>query len=324
MRRLPFRGGLILIVLFCLPVITAACSAHTGLERPNGVAVAADSSLYIMDFGHYRIVQASEDGKLIQRTGKFGDAADQIYYGWDIALNSYGNQYIGHTIRDDDGTRHDGVKVFSPQGKFVREIGQADYERNSGVVPNLPYGVEVDSQDRVYTADYSTNTVRIFSPAGDLLAKLPGTGQAGYSFTNPGDVAVDDERGLLYITDFTMGRLLQFQMTFAVNGTPSITFLKSFGSYGREPGALAFPQNLAVDERTGAVYVGDMGNRRVQAFDPQGALLARYVPAGVADWQVLGLAVGPDGRVYAVDALNNVVWIFSGPDQPAKRVEVKP
>lgn len=322
MHRLPFRKGLIVIQLFCLLVFTSACTARVGLDRPNGVAVAADNSLYIMDFGNYRIVQASETGRLLRTTGRLGEAQDRIYYGWDIALDAQGNQYIGHVIRDDDGPRHDGVKVFSAQGKFVREIGQVNYDRASEEQPHLPYGVEVDDQGRVYTADYGTNTVRVFSPEGKPLATLAGSGGAEYTFTSPGDVAVDDARGLLYVTDFTMGSLLQFRITFAPGGAPEITFVRSFGGYGREPGSFAFPQNLAVDGRNGTVYVGDMANRRVQAFDPQGAYLASYAPEGVDDWQVLGLAVGADGRIYACDAFNNVIWIFTVPGEPAKRVEV--
>jgi sugar lactone lactonase YvrE len=153
MHRLPFRVGSILILLFCLPVFTSACTMKAGLERPNGVAVAADNSLYIMDFGNYRIVKASETGKLLRTTGTLGEAADRIYYGWDIALDAQGNQYIGHVIRDDDGPRHDGVKVFSAKGMFLREIGQMDYDRASEEQPHLPYGVTVDGQGRVYTAD---------------------------------------------------------------------------------------------------------------------------------------------------------------------------
>lgn len=324
MHRLPLRGGFILILLLCLLILSAACSTRPGLERPNGVAVTADNRLYVMDFGNYRIVEASEDGRLISAAGKFGQAADQIYYGWDIALDSRGNQYIGHTIRDNDGTLHDGIKVFSPQGKFVREIGEVDYQPGGEVAPHQPYAVEVDGQDRVYSADYGTNTVRVFSPSGDLLVTIAGSGQEGFSFTNPGDVAVDDTRGLLYITDFTMGRLLQFKITALENGATEITFVQALGSYGREPGMFAFPQNLAVDERSGTVYVGDMGNRRIQAFDPKGALLASYAPPDVDDWQVLGLAVDSQGRLIACDALNSVVWIFPGPGLPARRVEVRP
>src|SRR5512133_2127719 len=146
MRRLPFFGGFILALFLFL----SACAPKAGLERPNGVALAADGSLYVMDFGNYRLVHAAQDGHLLQASGTFGRAADQIYFGWDLAVDSRGNLYFGSTIRDDEGTRHDGVKVFPPAGRFQREIGAADYTRAGEDSARLPYGVEVDSQDRVY------------------------------------------------------------------------------------------------------------------------------------------------------------------------------
>jgi DNA-binding beta-propeller fold protein YncE len=321
MRRFLVPGGLILATLM---VLISACAAQVGLERPNGVAVAADHSLYVMDFGHYRIVHADENGKLLKTAGKFGSTAGEIYFGWDLATDTRGSLYFGSTVREDEWTSHDGVKVYTPDGQFVREIGQADYTRGASEQGHLPYGVDVDSQGRVYTADYGTNTVRIFGPTGQLLATLSGTDQPGFSFTNPGDVAVDDQRSLMYVTDFTMGGLLQFRLSFSPGGRPEITFVKRFGGYGREPGQFAFPQSLAVDDRSGTVYVGDMANRRVQSFDPDGKYLASFAPSGVADWQVMGLTVDADGKVYAGDALNDVIWVFSGAGEPARRVEIKP
>lgn len=111
-------------------------------------------------------------------------------------------------VRDNEGTRHDGVKVFSPQGRFLREIGPSDYPLNFEGDAHLPYGVEVDGQDRVYLADYGTNSVRIFSSEGQLLATLPGDGSPDFAFVNPGDVAVDDTLGRMYISDFTLGNPL--------------------------------------------------------------------------------------------------------------------
>ena len=316
-----------------ITVVLTACSIFQpvrGLERPNGVALAGDGTLYVMDFGHYRIVHIRQDGQVIKSFGEFGKGEKEIFYGWDLASDAQGNLYFGNVVRSNDGTEHDGVKVFSPQGEFIREIGGQDYDQfpNRTSVssdPNLPYGVEVDQQGRVYVADYGVNAVRIFGSDGKLLRVLAGEGEEDFSFTNPGDVAIDDQRGLMYITDFTMGKLLQFRLSFGSDGTPQVTLLQTIGGYGREEGKMAFPQNLAVEDETGIVYVGDMGNRRIQAFHPDGSFQAEYRPAGVQDWQVLGVAAGADGQVVAADALNSFIWVFSANDAAAaRRIEVKP
>jgi len=310
------------IALCCL--LLSACTGPAACDRPNGGALAPNGLLYVMDFGHYRIAQVDESGRLVKSIGKFGPGTDQIYFGWDMAVDPQGNAYFGNVIRDDDGVRHDGIKIFSSEGKFLREVGGQDYPPHNEGKANLPYGLDVDEQGRIYTADYETNRVRVFNPDGQLILQLPGDGHEAFSFTNPGDVAVDDNRGFLYVTDFTMGQLLKFELAFEDAGSARVSFLQAIGSYGREPGQFAFPQNLAIDESTGTVYVGDLANRRVQAFDVHGKYLASYAPEGVTDWQVLGLAAGSHGTIYAGDALNNTVWMFFTDGQPARRVEAQP
>jgi DNA-binding beta-propeller fold protein YncE len=62
-----------------------------------------------------------------------------------------------------------------------------------------------------------------------------------------------------------------------------------------------------------------MANRRIQAFDPEGQYLFEFSAPG--DWQVIGLDIGPDGAIYATDALNNAVLIFEPNGQLRRRVE---
>ena len=75
-----------------------------------------------------------------------------------------------------------------------------------------PNGVALDAGGSLYVMDFGTNSVRIFSSEGQLLATLPGDGSPDFAFVNPGDVAVDDTLGRMYISDFTLGNLLQFSL----------------------------------------------------------------------------------------------------------------
>ncbi len=92
--------------------------------------------------------------------------------------------------------------------------------------------------------------------------------------------------------------------------------------YGRGPGQFAYPQNAAVDEESGRLYVGDLGNRRVQVFDPNGAYVMEIsTPAGLADWQVMGIDIGSDGALYVSDGLNHAVWVFEPDGRLRHKVE---
>jgi DNA-binding beta-propeller fold protein YncE len=316
------------LVLFALLFLAACASRPTGLARPNGVAVAPDGSLYVMDRGNYRVVHLSATGRFLGSFGHLGSNSDDIYFGWNLALDSVGNIYICNLVANPDGvgTAHDGIKVFSPNGRFVHELGGQDYAYGDQSIPrNAPYGLDIDSQGRVYVADFGANTVRVFDTQGKQVTQFFGNkGSEDGQLNGPNDVAVDDERGLMYVTDSFNSRIQQFSLTLTTSGELTVTHRLSFGSYGRAAGQLAYPQYMVADDASGKVYVGDMGNRRIQVFDAQGKAVAEFSPPGVSTWQVMGLALGNDGAVYAADAFNNAIWVFEPDGRLRSRIEVQP
>lgn len=312
------------LFLLILGGLLAGCTLWpAGLLRPNGVAVAPDGTLYIMDRGNYRVVHASAEGEILASFGELGTGPGDIYGGWDIELDANGNIYICNLIGADEGLfrPHDGIEVFTPEGDFLRELGTQDYEGLEDEEVQTPYGMDIDTQGRVYVAGFDSNMVRIFDPAGDLLATLFGEyGPDDGQFNGMVDVAVDDSRRLLYITDQFNSRVQQFEVTETTSGQWTATHRLSFGSYGREIGQFAYPQNVTVDDESGRVYVSDMGNRRVQIFDAEGQYLTELVAP--IDWQVMGLDLGRDGTIYAADALNNLIWVFEPDGRLRQRLEV--
>ncbi len=315
------RGIAIALCLFL-----AACGhGPAGFQRPNGVAVAEDGSLYVMDFGNFRIVRLDPEGKVTGAFGRFGTKEGQIYHGWDLALDAQGNLYFCNIVDDQQLTIHDGALVFSPKGKFLREIGGTDYTDDLETSANIPYGLDVDNQGRIYLADYGTASLRIFSPEGQLLGTFFGGDDSLYTLGAMGDVAVDNDRGLLYITDFNYGLLVQFSLKFDSQGKPILSDTHVIGRYGRAPGEFSFPQNVLVDDLTGHVYVGDQGNRRIQVFDDRGGYLQQIsLPESeAADWQVFGLALH-ENRIFAADALNNAIWVFDTDGRLLQKIEGRP
>ncbi len=309
---------LLLVWLF----LVGCAPSPAGLLRPNGIVVAPDGSLYVMDRGHSRVVHMSASGQIIDTFGRLGRGPADIYAGWDIGLDSAGNIYICHQVFDIEGSyrAHDGIKVFSPAGRFWREVGAQDYVYGDDITTNTPYGLAIDDQDRIFVADFEANTVRVFDSEGRQIARFFGQkGSQPGQFNGSGHLAFDRQRHLLYVSDESNSRVQQFNLTETASGGLEATFRLSFGSYGRAPGQLGYPQDIAVDENTGRVYVADMANRRIQAFDPEGQFLLEFSPPG--EWQVIGLDVGPDGAIYATDALNNAILIFEPNGQLRNRLE---
>jgi DNA-binding beta-propeller fold protein YncE len=84
-------------------------------------------------------------------------------------------------------------------------------------------------------------------------------------------------------------------------------YLFSFGSFGTGDGQFNSPQRLAIGP-SGAVYVLDSGNQRIEKFDAEGNFITKWVSARPGTGNLTGLDVGPDGKVYAL--LNTVIQVF--------------
>jgi sugar lactone lactonase YvrE len=86
------------------------------------------------------------------------------------------------------------------------------------------------------------------------------------------------------------------------------------GGRGSGPGQLDAPIGIAVHP-SGDIYVADLGNGRVQRLSADGKFLDFWPAAGsqpLALRQVSDVAVGPSGKVYALDAGGNIYSLEPG------------
>lgn len=319
MRFSPRSFRAVATTLLTLVVLTGCTPGVKQAPRPNGIALAPDGSVYLVALGNHRVVHLSPEGRFQGAFGKLGTKPADIYEGWGTAFDPTGNIVLCHRLRDEAaGVDRESVKVFTSQGRLVREIIAPD-----GGSPEGCMSVHVDPQGRIFMVNNSTNRVYILDSQGELLSTLWGTtGSGPGEFLGLRDIAIDSERGLLYASDSGNSRIQQFSLETAPTGEITATHRLTFGTYGRGPGQLAYPQYIAVDEATGQLAVGDMANRRIQIFDEDGQPLREFAPPGVEDWQVMGLAFGPDGAVFAADALNGVVWVFEPDGRLRQKMEV--
>ena len=162
---------------------------------------------------------------------------------------------------------------FDDNGNFVRELGQGVYGLG------YSHSARYDRYDNLWIVDKGTNAVTKFNPAGYVTLNL-GRRPEGYEphehiapedarhvdgyFNGPTDVGWDPDDNI-YISDgYVNSRVAKFDK----HGN----WIKSWGTYGTEPGQIRLPHNLGVD-RNGHVYVADRTNRRIQKFDSDGNLL---------------------------------------------------
>lgn len=188
------------------------------------------------------------------------------------------------------------VAVFDPEAHEVRLWGGA-----GAATLERPTGITVDAEGNLYVADAAQRRVVRLHPDGRYDRAY---GRAG-ELARPAGLAVNDDRGLLYVADTGGHRVAVFDVE---------TTKKRFdiGKRGGADGEFNFPTNLALD-RVGNVYVMDTFNFRVQVFGPDGAFHSKFgqncdMPGCFS--RSKGIAVDSEGHVYVADAAFNVVQIF--------------
>ena len=110
------------------------------------------------------------------------------------------------------------------------------------------------------------------SSSGPDAARLRGAG-----------VVVIDAAGLRYVADTEHHRIVVFD--------PTGTMARTWGRFGREPGAFQYPRGLALDG-AGTLSVADWGNYRIQQFTREGQFIRQFGGLRLEDFDGLFNATG--------------------------------
>ena len=196
-----------------------------------------------------------------------------------VAVNREGHVFVFHrgsTTGPAYGAAAAQLLEFGPDGRFVREIGHNLYAWS------FAHAVRIDPEGNIWAADKGSDMVIRFNPQGrvtQVFGRKPEASDEGahpLEHPTPPLPAVDgyfrqvtdmawDSHGNTYISDgYINSRVAKI--------APDGRWLKSWGSFGSEPGQFNTLHSIAVDG-SDRVYVADRGNRRIQVFDTDGKLL---------------------------------------------------
>ena len=180
--------------------------------------------------------------------------------------------------------------------------------------------VALDSSGRLYLADQSNSHVLRVGADGKAVV-IAGNGQAEFSgeggqainaSMDPCGIAVDGANNV-YIADqgnHRIRKLLPSGVIVTIAGNGHQGGGSGFGKALDVP--LSAPEAVAVDPKSGVVYIADTGNSRILRLATDGTI------STLADRSDLsypkGVALGPDGFVYIADSFNNRV-VKVGPDK---------
>jgi peptidylamidoglycolate lyase len=218
----------------------------------HGVGVDRQDNVWLTDVALHQVFKYTHDGRLILALGERGVSGDDSMHfnqPTDVAVAADGSVYVS------DGYVNSRVVQFAGNGRFVRQWGM------KGTAPgqfDLPHGIALDSEGRVYVADRGNARVQIFDPKGRFLKEWKGS-----AFGRAFDVAVATD-GTVFIADGGDIPDDEPDRSTIVVVRQDGTVIERFGRYGLYDGQFFRAHDLAVAP-DGSIYVGDAG-ARVQKF----------------------------------------------------------
>ena len=221
------------------------------LEKPEGIAVHPDGSIFVADYTTGFIVKYDADFKYVLTFSEYGAGKGQN-------MKSEFMEFLGDRLYMADAGNHR-VDVFDLSGRFLFHFG------GSGSEPgqlNSPEAAKVGKDGNIYVADLRNDRVQVFDPEGHFVRMWGRTGSGDGEFKSPSGLAIDRD-GNVYVAEIGNDRVQVFDR--------QGTFLGKFGSKGSGQGEFGNLHGLAVDKQSGLIYVADTANHRVQVFRAQSA-----------------------------------------------------
>jgi DNA-binding beta-propeller fold protein YncE len=166
-----------------------------------------------------------------------------------------------------------------------------------------PRAVAIDAKDRLYIVDW-TARIQVFDRQGTYLKHTWTT--PDYRNGRPSGLSIDRDGNLL-VSDSHYNCLRVY--------SPEGKLLRTLGGgAGTAPGQLAYVSD-AVQDREGYYYVAEFGDtQRITKLDPGGRFVTCWGEPGTEPGQfarIRALALGPDGNLYAADACNHRIQVFT-------------
>lgn len=244
------------------------------LLQPRDVAVGADGTRYIVDTGNNRILVLDQAGNFVRA--------------------------FGSTCFLSDGAAGQCVDPDGAGGPL--ELGDGQFRE--------PWGIAVGNDGTIFVADTWNGRIQVFDAQGNFLDKwgvfniIDGDNRDPNSLFGPRGLAITPAGNLL-VADTGNKRIIEY--------TPEGEYVNQVGGGGVVLGRFEEPVDVAVDPRTGAVYVADIWNRRIQLLTPALEAIEEWpVPSWESKdiWDKAYLAVDRNGTLYASDPQFSQVYVY--------------
>lgn len=250
------------------PSAPAAVTQETlSLAEPRGLAVWNDGTVVVADFGHDRLVWFDPSLRPRFAVGQSGNEPGQFRQPTGLAIGPGDELFVCDTWNHR-------IQVLKKSGQYSRQY-LADFFS--------PRGVAVARDGTLFVADSGNNRVVVLRANGEILHTWDG-GEANTPLREPVGIAVDEKRGLVFVTDNGQARVRVFSRSGESRG--------SFSVEGIAQRALSEPQ-LAWGSG-GALWINVPHRGEVRMYKTTGELLRAVPLHSQAGSEVLPMAVAED------------------------------
>jgi DNA-binding beta-propeller fold protein YncE len=167
-----------------------------------------------------------------------------------------------------------------------------------------PRAVAIDANDHLYIVDF-TARIQVYDRDGKYLG--PTWTTPDYRFGRPSGLSMDQDGNLL-VSD-------SHYHCIRIYSPDGVELRVIEGKPGVGPGAFDYVADVVQDEDRN-YYVAEVGeeHQRIRKLDPEGNFVKCWGSSGSGPRQfsrIRALALGPDGNLYAADACNHRIQVFT-------------
>jgi hypothetical protein len=221
---------------------------------PEKVAVSRSGTLYVTGQLGGGVLVLDRDGTFLRRLVPM----DQV-----LSTVGAGEALEGETPSSPEPPDQEAGSKSAGLGDIPEEFrpkGQREKEGQPTTVlgPVRIRSVAIDKAGNLYLLSAQTSKVYVYSPEEAFLFAFGEKGGTPGKLSQPRSLAIDENRKLIYVSDYMRHSILAFDMS------GKLQF--EFGGRGAELGWFNYPTDVVLNRR-GDVFVADLFNHRLQAIE---------------------------------------------------------